>query len=124
MDYQHHRESICIFARCGIRPDAIAGLFGLTEDSLLTEFGEEIAAAARQAKQAVLEALYELATSKKSVSATIFWIKTFCADLLPTPPAKDPPRKSSKPTAPREEFVPRPFKFEVYNNDGEPNADY
>ncbi len=124
MQIEQEREDICAFARYGLRPNAIALVFGVTEEFLLSGFGEDIAAVARKAKQTVLSALYEMAISKKSISATLFWVKTFCADLLPTPPAKDPSRKSSKSTAPREEFVPRPFKFEVYNNDGEPNADY
>ncbi len=101
----------------GLRLSVISTFFGVTPEELNDSCGPEIAAAARHAKQAVLGSLYDMATSGKNISATIFWLRTFCPEIFPAP-------KTSKKSEPEPEFVPRPFKFEVYCNDGEPNFDY
>ena len=112
---EQQRTDVIEMARLGIRHSTIARMFGLPEEILLAGCGEAMAQAALESQTAVLSAILHMAKSGKSVSATIFWLKTFGAHLLPTPPAKDDSQKSSgRP----------PVDFFVYNNDGEPNADY
>jgi hypothetical protein len=108
-------KKITQMASFGARPTAIAKMFDIPEEILLAYCGKEIAAAALESQELVLSALLNMAKSEKNISATTFWLKTFAAHLLPTPPVKDDsPKSSDRP----------PVDFFVYNNDGEPNADY
>ena len=111
------RKEIIEMARQGVRLPAIAKMFDLPEEILLASCGKDIAEVALQSQKAVLSALLNMAKSEKNISATTFWLKTFGSHLLPAPPAKDSPQNSSEPNRP-------PVDFFVYNNDGEPNADY
>jgi hypothetical protein len=77
------RSQIHRLASLGLRLAVIANLVGLTADDLSAKCGAEIAAHGLESQKAVLASLLERAISRKSVSATIFWIKTFCAHLLP-----------------------------------------
>ena len=108
------RSQIRRLASLGLRLPVIANLAGVTTGDLSTACEQEIAAAGLESQTAVLAVLLEMATSQKSVSATIFWIKTFCAHLLPT---KRNSRDESR-------HPPQELKFHVFNNDGAPNDDY
>ena len=105
------RSQIRRLASLGLRLPIIANLAGVTPDDLSTACEQEIAAAGLESQKAILAALLEMATSQKNVSATIFWIKTFCAHLLPT---NSDSRNEPKPKV----------DFYVFNNDGAPNDDY
>ena len=105
------RSQIRRLASLGLRLPIIANLAGVTPDDLSTACEQEIAAAGLESQKAVLAALLEMAISQKNVSATIFWIKTFCAHLLPT---NSDSRNEPKPKV----------DFYVFNNDGAPNDDY
>jgi hypothetical protein len=108
-------KKIVQMASFGFRPSVIAQMLGLPEEILLSSCSNEIAKAALESQESVLSALLNMAKSEKNVSATIFWLKTFGDHLLPTSPVKDDsPKSSDRP----------PVDFFVYNNDGEPNADY
>jgi len=108
-------KKIVQMASFGFRPSVIAQMLGLPEEILLSSCSNEIAKAALESQESVLSALLNMAKSEKNVSATIFWLKTFGSHLLPTTPVKDDsPKSSDRP----------PVDFFVYNNDGEPNADY
>jgi hypothetical protein len=109
------RKEIRAMASFGVHPSTIARIVNLPEEILLAYCGKEIAQAALESQESVLSALLNMAKSEKNISATTFWLKTFGAHLLPTPPVKDDsPKSSDRP----------PVDFFVYNNDGEPNADY
>ena len=119
-------------AKLGLCVNFIAAELQTNPETLLENYGEEIAAARLKANLEVLEALYEMAVSGRNLAATAFWIKMHCAALLPAPENQEgwknsKPPKSSKgkgeyvwdPNDPNDRVI-----FHVYNNDGEPNADY
>jgi hypothetical protein len=118
-------EDIRRMAGLAISSRHIADKLNIPVDQLLKTCGQEIAAAALASHQAVLQALYEMATSKKCPGATTFWVKNMCADLLRTPEKKETVANrspnSKEPLTP-ENF--KPIEFDVYCNDGEPNFDY
>jgi hypothetical protein len=107
-------------AALGMRHIAISQFFSVSLPGLMQVCGSEIRAAARATHQAVLQALHDMALSQRYPAATIFWAKTFCAAILPTPPAS---QKPSKPE-PHRYNTDDTFDFTVYNNDHEPNHDY
>jgi hypothetical protein len=102
-----------LMAGLGIRPLVISIFFSVSLPDLMKSCGVQITAA-QDSHKAILAGLKEMALSKRHPSATLFWVKTFCAHLLPTP-------------AKARSYQPDPngtFNIEVYNNDGEPNYDY
>jgi hypothetical protein len=111
-------------AALGIRPAMISHFFSVSLPHLLRTCGPQIAAAARALHREVLQSLYEMAVSRRHPTATIFWLKLFSAEILPSPPI--PPSSSQKPPKPeaRRYNTDDTFDFDVYCNDGEPNADY
>jgi hypothetical protein len=107
-------SQVRLMANLGIRLVVMAILFDVSLCHLSRACGPQIAAGTEDSHKAVLATLKEMALSKRHPSATLFWVKTFCAHLLPTPPKSKPDERD-----PNESFT-----IEVYNNDGEPNYDY
>jgi hypothetical protein len=107
-------------ASLGMRHIAISQFFSVPLPCLMQICGSQIRAAARATHQAVLQALHEMALSQRYPAATIFWAKTFCAAILPTPPAAQKPPKPER----QQYYQGDTFDFTVYNNDHEPNHDY
>ena len=119
------------WATVGMHPAAIAQSLSVTEERLIEFCGDEVANASLTSHLAVLDTLYQMATSQRHTAATIFWVKTQCAHLFASPESKgDSPkaescsRKSPKPDVSDPNDLTRRITFTVYNNDGEPNADY
>ena len=123
-------EGVRKLASVGLRPSAIAEVFQVTTEHLLKSCGDEITNAELDSHQGVLEALYMMAISQGNLSASLVWIKTHCPELLPAPESKDDSPKSSSKSDKKKPYVWDPndpndrVRFSVYNNDGEPNADY
>jgi hypothetical protein len=114
-------------ARLGICNEAIAAHCGITVDALAQACGAKINLTKQESNLRVLQSLFDMATSGRNLSATLFWIKTHCGHLLPAEKDDLPKAKGSKsgdktewdPNDPNDRVI-----FSVYNNDGEPNADY
>ena len=69
-------EQIKVMAACGIEPNKIAMVFGLTLSELLDGYGQELATAESEANATVAVSLYHMATSGKHPQASIFWLKS------------------------------------------------
>jgi len=102
-------------AMLGISHSAIAKELNTNTESLELACGPRLAAARHQSNLRVLEAMHTMATSGKSYSATLLWIKTHCGDLWSLSSPKEPKENTWNPNNRSS------FEIEVYNNDGEPN---
>ena len=123
------------WARLAVRPSCIAIILEISLPGLVQSCGSKIRSAAIEHHKVVLRSLFEMATARNSVAAAIFWVKTHSTQLLPNqpPPAPVAPKPSSSsrkpPQPPPGQNYERKdpslaFEFDVYVNDGEPNADY
>ena len=129
---QKQLDDIREMAGLGVRPAVIAELQKVNLDDLMQSCGDEINAAALTSHKAVLRSLYNMATSERNVSATLFWIKTHCAHLLGLSETKNNSKSQSSSSKPSKDkphdwdpdSANKRIVFTVYNNDGEPNADY
>ena len=106
----------------GVNPNVIAELLDVSDVELVGVHGGELKTAiTSKEKSNVDNALYEMAASKTSSAATLFWVKSY--GIPPTTPQSDTAAKPDKYKRfsgdPNE-----PVKFTVYNNDHEPNHDY
>jgi len=70
------KEQIKVMAACGIEPQKIALVFGLTMSELFDEYGQELATAESEANATVAVSLYHMATSGRHPQASIFWLKS------------------------------------------------
>jgi hypothetical protein len=127
------RDMVRAMASYGIPQEHIARHLHIAPKTLRKHFRSELRHAAYDANNEVLASLFKMATTRHNVAAAIFWSKARCgfrpgaepydkapgATALPpkkgirTPPDEEPPYKQSALN-----------NLIVYNNDGEPNADY
>jgi hypothetical protein len=118
------RGEIQEMARLCVSEKAIAKQIGAQLPDLNAECGKAIAAVRLQTNMEVLSVLHEMATNRRNLSATLFWVKTHCMDLF----EQDNPETPVSPKSSKDiNSIPkhlRRLEFTVYNNDGEPNADY
>ena len=125
------REKVTNMAKLGIQQSKIAGTFGKSAKTLRKHCSKELAEGALEADVKVLDSLYDMAKSKRNPACTIFWAKTRCGyrysglvteDDKQTAPLKTPesPKAADSSDGDSSDLV----VFSVYNNDGEPNADY
>jgi hypothetical protein len=108
----------------GFTDEGIATTLEMTVGELRSRYGREIDNAKLRTNLAVLQTLLSMAKSGKHLGATTFWIKTHCSHLLPVQEVSETGTKKKKeyiwdPNDPNDRVI-----FSVYNNDGEPNADY
>jgi hypothetical protein len=74
-DEQRYR--VRALAKCHVRREQIACILGLKSVAMLRKhFSQELAMGAAEAKNTVLTRLFDLATSGRHPSATMFWLKT------------------------------------------------
>ncbi len=130
------RQTVKEMAKLGITQSRIGKVVGFCPRTLRERFRQELFDGALDADTAVLKTLHELATDHKHVAATIFWSKVRCgykhAGLVTEDDVKasqDPPKSPSSPRPEKKsEFPPmddtKILEFNVYCNDGEPNAEY
>jgi hypothetical protein len=133
------KERAVVFeaAKLGLRHTIIAKLVDTSPNTLRKHCATELFKGAVEADKEVLTTLHDMATSKHCPAATIFWAKTRCAytykglnttDDLPVPEPKTPkrPKPSWSDTDPDSASpkVSTLTHLNVYNNEGEPNADY
>ncbi len=112
------------WAASGLTDEAIATQLSTTVEGMRMAFGKDLDEARLETNLAVLDTLLTMAKSGKHLGATMFWIKTHCSDLVPALEATEGTTKKKKeyvwdPNDPNDRVI-----FGVYNNDGEPNADY
>jgi transposase-like protein len=129
------RIRIKAMAANGITYKLIARTYGCSINTLRRHCSQELFEGRMEADEAVLKSLYNMATSERCVTATIFFVKTRCQHLTsgfnqePDIPAEEsdfyaiPPALQAKSEA-AVDSAPAVWKVEVYNNEGEPNADY
>ena len=65
-------------ARFGIPQHHIAQSLGINAQTLRKHFREKLDRAAGETQREVLRTLFEMATKRRNVAATIFWAKTRC----------------------------------------------
>jgi len=70
------REAVKVMAACGVPQAEMCLVFGISEDTLLPAFREELTNGKAQANHQVRQTLFRLAISGECVAATIFWLKT------------------------------------------------
>jgi hypothetical protein len=74
---EEQRHRVKALARCHVRPEQIACILSLKSVAMLRKhFREELAMGAAEAKTKVLTRLFDMATSGRHPSATMFWLKT------------------------------------------------
>ncbi len=119
-------EQLRFMATLGLRPTAVAQHSSVSTDHLLRVCEHELKDAVNDSNQAVMTNLYEMAVAGKNAAAGLLWLRTKAPDLLPVSLNKTDSQKSPKnkpyvwdPNDPNDRVI-----FSVYNNDGEPNADY
>jgi hypothetical protein len=112
------RGKVSLMNSLGIPQSQIALLLGIAPKTLRKHFRKELDLSAIEANCHVLTSLFEMATSRRSAAAAIFWAKTRCGYRAAGPSqdtGKKPQLSSNYPSGqPLPELI-------VYNNDGEPN---
>jgi hypothetical protein len=94
------RKFTRLLAAYGVPQDEIATMIGISPKTLRKHFKAELNLGSIEAKRAVLTRLYEMATSGKCVSATIFWAKTRCGFSTKSEPLFYRREKPSQSTGP------------------------
>lgn len=72
------RKVVTAMSALGCRHDDIATVLEVSPKTLRKHFRKELDRGAIEANKKVMETLFEMATSKQHVAATIFWAKTRC----------------------------------------------
>jgi hypothetical protein len=106
------RDKVSRMSAMGIPQEQIGLIFKMSPKTLRKHFREELTTAAVEANFQVAQTLFQLATSGKHLSATIFWAKTRNRFTTSTP-AKAKKSPEPKPPSP-------PSTFVVLNNEGSP----
>jgi hypothetical protein len=120
------RAEVQWMASFGIPQKHIAKHVGLSPKTLRRLCRQELDHAAYDANNEVLKSLFQMATTRHNVAAAIFWAKTRCAYRPGGAPYMNAPGALA-PTQPKDQESKNPpavWKVEVYDNSGEPNADY
>ena len=120
------REDIHWMASFGIPQKHIAKHVKIDPKSLRKYCREELDHAAYDANNKVLKSLFNMATTRHNVAAAIFWAKIRCAFRPGGAPYLNAPGALT-PTQPKDQEAqkaPVGWTLEVYDNSGEPNADY
>jgi hypothetical protein len=130
---EEQKSTVAMMASYGIPQTEIAKHVRIAPNTLRKRFRKELRHAAYDANNQVLGSLFKMATTRHNVAAAIFWAKVRCAYrpggapydnapgvTTPTQQKKQPPQFPEEATSGAEDLV----VFSVYNNDGEPNADY
>jgi hypothetical protein len=129
------RLKIFRMAGFGIPYTIIAKIVERDPKTLRKHCAKELFEGRLHADEAVLGSLHRMAVSEKCVTATIFWVKTRCTYLSSSLDDQDDIEKSEIETQKRQVSakagaVSAPPKVSallnmiVYDNEGEPNADY
>ena len=105
------RAKVSLMNSLGIQQSQIALLLDIAPKTLRKHFRKELDLSAIQANCQVLTSLFEMATSRRSAAAAIFWAKTRCGYRTSGPS----PESGKKPV-----MLPT---LTAYVNDGEPNHD-
>ena len=110
----------------GLSEDYISKKLFMSLNEFREKFGVLFADIQHDSNLSVMKSLKDMAVSGKSLGATLYWIQTHCTHMFTVP---DPPKTESANKWRDPNFRPPKdpnlaFDFDVYCNDGEPNADY
>jgi hypothetical protein len=121
------QDTVRAMASYGIPQDHIAKHLGIAPKTLRKRFRSELKHGAYDANNAVLASLFKMATTRHNVAAAIFWARARCgfrpgcASWDTATGAGAPKRKKLEEEFPKVSTL---TNLHVYNNEGEPNADY
>jgi cell division septation protein DedD len=130
---EDQRRTVTMMASFGIPQEDIGRHVHMSPKTLRKHCHKELKHSAYDANNTVLASLFTMATTRHNVAAAIFWAKCRCAfrpggapwetavGALPKPHQKDPATASNE-AAPTK--VSGLTNMIVYDNSGEPNADY
>jgi hypothetical protein len=121
------RKKVRDLAGLGLRQYVIGIALELSARSLRRHYRKELDLGSAFAQRNVLQSLYDMAISRRSAAATIFWAKTRAGF---TQTSEKPPKDRNRSKYPPKSLAPKPKRQSSLTgltaelNDGAPNGDF